>query len=305
MLTVSRRATAGSVGTGAYRGSVITPEAAPASLGGAAAPGAAAVGTAAAGAAAAGSAAAGSAAPGSAAGLDQPLAAADFVVVDVETTGWDPRTACITEIAAVRLSGGRLRQVFSSLVDPGCPIPEPVSALTGITAPLVAGAPPVAEVLPEFLAFARGAVLTAHNAPFDIAFLRAACQASGLEWPGFAVLDTVGMARAALSQGEVPDCKLATLARHFGTAVAPSHRALADALATAEVLEALLARFAGAGVRTVAEVSRLAEASAASAAAARIARDGRPARRRRYARLRRWARRLVEMAGGAVTSRRS
>jgi DNA polymerase-3 subunit epsilon len=186
----------------------------------------------------------------------------------VETTGWEPQEARITEIAAVRVSGGRVREVFSSLVNPGCPVPEPVAALTGITDALVAGAPFIPEVLPGFLAFAGGAVLTAHNAPFDVGFISAACQACGLAWPGFTVLDTVAVARVMLSPGEVPDCKLATLASYFGTAVPPRHRALADALATADVLECLLGRLAAAGVRSIAEVSAMIEREAAAAAEA-------------------------------------
>jgi DNA polymerase-3 subunit epsilon len=237
-------------------------------------------------------------APGSVARQDRPFSTTDFVVVDLETTGWDPQAARITEIAAARITGGDLRQVFSSLVAPGCPIPGQVAALTGITDALVAGAPEIAAVLPGFLEFARGAVLIAHNAPFDVGFLRAACQRSGLDWPDFTVLDTVAVARAALRPGEVPDCKLATLARYFGTAVRPSHRALADALATAGVLEALLARLAAAGVRTLAEISRLAEASTA-AGAPWTACAGRLRRRTRLGRLRCWARRLARRAGGA------
>jgi DNA polymerase-3 subunit epsilon len=210
----------------------------------------------------------GRASPDAAAGRAGPFGRTDFVVVDVETTGWEPEAARITEIAAVRVSGGRVRQVFSSLVNPGCPVPEPVAALTGITDALVAGAPAIADVLPGFLAFAGGAVLTAHNAPFDVGFISAACQACGLAWPGFTVLDTVAIARVMLSPGEVPDCKLATLASYFGTAVPPRHRALADALATADVLECLLGRLAAAGTRTVTEVSALIEREAAAAAEA-------------------------------------
>lgn len=198
----------------------------------------------------------------------RPFGRLDFVVVDVETTGWDPAEARITEIAAVRVSGGQARQVFSSLVNPGCPIPAPVAELTGITDVLVASSPPIREVMPAFLEFARGGVLTAHNAPFDVGFLSAACEVCGLAWPAFTVLDTVAVARVALAPDEVPDCKLGTLARYFGTAVLPRHRALADALATADVLTGLLSRLAAAGVRSLAEVSRLIEISAAAAAAA-------------------------------------
>lgn len=178
----------------------------------------------------------------------------DFVIVDVETTGWTPEEAHITEIGAVRMTGGRVRDLFSALVNPGCLIPAAITTLTGITQPLVAVAPPVSAVLPGFLAFARGCVLTAHNAPFDLGFLTAACQASGLAWPDFPVLDTAELARSLLGPDEVPDRKLGTLARYFRTAASPRHRALADALATADVLECLLRRAAAAGRQTLAGI---------------------------------------------------
>lgn len=190
-----------------------------------------------------------------------PFSPIDFVIVDVETTGWTPEEAAITEIGAVRVSGGQICGQFSCLVNPGTAIPGSVAALTGIDDAMVAAAPPLASVLPMFLAFARGCVLTAHNAPFDIGFLTAACQACGLSWPGFQVLDTVDLARRVLAEGEVPDCKLATLAVFFGARTAPRHRALPDALATADVLTALLRRFAATGQKSLAEIATLSAAS--------------------------------------------
>jgi DNA polymerase-3 subunit epsilon len=177
----------------------------------------------------------------------------DFAIVDLETTGWAPEEATITEIGAVLVCGGRVRAQFSSLVNPGTAIPEPVTALTGISDAMVAAAPPLASVLADFLAFARGCVLAAHNAPFDVAFLTAACQACELPWPEFQVLDTVELAHRVLGEEEVADCKLATLAAHFDTRIRPRHRALPDALATADVLTALLRRLADTGVSTLAE----------------------------------------------------
>jgi DNA polymerase III subunit epsilon len=185
----------------------------------------------------------------------RPLGTLDFVVVDVETTGWSPTTDGITEIGAVRLSGGEVREEFASLIDPGRPIPPDIVALTGITDAMVSHAPPAAAVLPGFLAFARGCVLTAHNAPFDLGFLAEACRQSHLAWPAFPVLDTAALARSVLDETEVPDCKLATLAEFFGATTRPCHRALADAKATADVLRGLLARLESAGVRTLAEIS--------------------------------------------------
>ncbi len=179
------------------------------------------------------------------------LTQVEFVVVDVETTGWSPAEARITEIGAVKLRAGRITGEFSTLVDPAMPIPPDIESLTGISSQMVSAAPPAAEVLPAWLRFADGCVLTAHNAPFDLGFLRAACGACGLSWPEFAVLDTVAVARQALVEGEVPDRKLATLAAFFETPAAPCHRALADARATAAVLDVLITRLALLGIRTL------------------------------------------------------
>ena len=174
-----------------------------------------------------------------------PLASLDFTVVDVETTGWAPDDAGITEIGAVRLHQGKVVAEFSSLVNPGTPVPQKITELTGISDHMLVSAPPVAAVLPGLLAFAQGSVLAAHNAPFDLRFLTAACAGMGRDWPGFEVLDTVRLARHLMATPqEVPDRKLATLARFFDTPVRPSHRALDDAQATAVVLSRLLARLA-------------------------------------------------------------
>jgi DNA polymerase III subunit epsilon len=185
----------------------------------------------------------------------QAIADAAFVVVDLETTGWTPGEAGITEIGAVRYSGGLVTEEFCTLVNPGQPIPAEIAALTGISDAMVARAPSIAAVLPDFLAFADRAVLAAHNAPFDVDFLVAACGECGLRWPGLPILDTVTLARRVLGESEVPDHKLATLASYFGAQTAPCHRALADASATAAVLHGLLARLAASGVRTLGEIT--------------------------------------------------
>src|SRR3712207_9097834 len=96
-----------------------------------------------------------------------------------ETTGGSPKDNAITEIGAVKVRGGVVLGEFQTLVDPGCEIPPYISVLTGITSTMVAAAPRIGAVLPHFLEFARGAVLVAHNAPFDLGFLRAACAEIG------------------------------------------------------------------------------------------------------------------------------
>jgi len=174
-----------------------------------------------------------------------PLAHLAVVVVDVETTGWLPDRAEITEIGAVRLSAGQLAGEFCSLVRPAGPIPPDIITLTGITEAMVSRAPSAPDALRAFLAFAGDCVLVAHNAPFDLGFLTSASDASGIAWPRFPVLDTAPLARLLLGAGQVPDCRLATLAAYFSARTTPCHRALADARATAEVLIGLLALAAG------------------------------------------------------------
>ena len=187
------------------------------------------------------------------AGLE--LAGLEFAVIDLETTGWSPEAAAITEIAAVRVRGGVRLGEFASLVNPGVPVPPGIEDLTGISDWMLAAAPGVAAVLPGLLDFAGGCVLVAHNAPFDLGFLVAGCGDCGLAWPGFTVLDTVMLARQVMDPDEVPDCKLGTLAGFFRASTAPSHRALADARATADVLGWLIRRLAHRGIRTLNQLS--------------------------------------------------
>jgi len=179
-----------------------------------------------------------------------------FVVVDLETTGGRATAtaggACdaITEIGAVKIRGGEVLGEFATLVDPQRAIPPRIVQLTGITTAMVHDAPTIAAVLPMFLEFARGAVLVAHNAGFDIGFLRAAAEGCGLSWPRPPVLCTVRLARRVLSRDEAPSVRLATLARLVGSATQPTHRALDDARATVDVLHALIERVGNQGVHT-------------------------------------------------------
>ncbi len=192
--------------------------------------------------------------------LGTPLRDVTFVVFDLETTGGSAADCAITEIGAVKVRGGEPLGEFGTLVDPGVPIPPFITVLTGITQAMLVKAPGIAEVLPSFLEFARGCTLVAHNAPFDIGFLRAACAQQGYPWPGFPVVDTADLARRALTRDEVPNCKLATLARFFRSGTEPIHRALADARATVDVLHGLIARMGSFGVGTLEELKSFAKA---------------------------------------------
>jgi DNA polymerase-3 subunit epsilon len=126
-------------------------------------------------------------------------------------------------------------------------VPPFIVALTGITEALVVPAPTIGEVLPSLLEFIGGAVLVGHNLRFDTSFLDADLIATGRPRLANARVDTLTLARR-LIRDEVPDCRLATLAARFRTEVRPTHRALDDVLATAEVLHALFERAAGYGV---------------------------------------------------------
>ena len=186
--------------------------------------------------------------------LGTPLVDVTFVVVDLETTGGSPTEASITEFGAVKVRAGEVLGEFQTLVDPGAPIPAFISVLTGITDSMVAGAPRIEAVLPAFLEFAAGAVLVAHNAGFDISFLRAAAARTGTPWPDPPVIDTVHLARQLVTRDEVPNHRLASLAALFGAATTPDHRALHDARATVDVLHGLIARVGSTGVRTLEEL---------------------------------------------------
>jgi DNA polymerase-3 subunit epsilon len=184
---------------------------------------------------------------------ERSLFATTFVVVDLETTGGAPDGRGITEIGAVKVRGGEELGEFATLVNPGAAIPPFITVLTGITGAMVAPAPAIESVLPAFLEFAREAVWVAHNAPYDTGFLKAACAAFGYPWPKPLVLDTAALARRVLIRDEVPNHKLATLARWLKSARQPCHRALADARATVDVLHALIGRLGGHRVFTLGE----------------------------------------------------
>jgi DNA polymerase-3 subunit epsilon len=186
--------------------------------------------------------------------LGSPLRETTFVVVDLETTGGSAQSCAITEIGAIKVRGGEVLGEFQTLVNPGSAIPPFIAVLTGITDSMVAGAPRLDQALPAFLEFSRGAVLVAHNAPFDLGFLKAGCEQLAISWPGNDSLDTARLARRVLTRDEAPNCKLATLARLFRSTTTPDHRALTDARATVDVLHGLIARLGGLGVHSLEEL---------------------------------------------------
>ena len=154
------------------------------------------------------------------------------VVFDIETTGFSPLKNRIIEIGAVRVEEGRIVDKFSSFVNPDVPIPFEIEKLTDINDNMVLDAPKIDRVLPEFLEFCRGAVMVAHNAGFDISFIKENARQQGLEFNP-TVLDTVSLARVLLPN--LNRFKLDTVAKELKINLANHHRAVDDAGATAEI----------------------------------------------------------------------
>jgi DNA polymerase III epsilon subunit family exonuclease len=190
-------------------------------------------------------------APGEALALE----AATFVVFDLETTGLRPGTARPCEFGAVRVQQLELTERFQTLANPGARLQPGVAALTGLRDEELRRAPPVSAVTRRFLAFAGDAVLVAHNARFDMAFLDNETMRLTGNRVEATVVDTVGLARRLL--GRQP-ANLAALSHRFVTDARPCHRALPDAEATAEILLALIGMAQERGARTVADLVELA-----------------------------------------------
>jgi DNA polymerase-3 subunit epsilon len=185
-----------------------------------------------------------------------------YVVFDTETTGLLPRQGdAIVQIAAVRIVNGRrvAGEVFDTLVNPGRPIPAAATAVHGITGAMVEGAPRLPEAARRFHRFAEGAVLIAHNAPFDMAFLRRAEGQIGLRFD-MPILDTVLLSAVLYGRHEVHS--LDALAHRLGITIPEEarHTALGDAVATADAFLRMMPMLRGRGLCTfgavLAEVRR-------------------------------------------------
>lgn len=198
-----------------------------------------------------------------------PLNTGAFVTVDIEATGCRPGISSIIEIGAVRIEGGAIADHFARFVVPADEIPPAIARLTGITVDMLADAPSIATIIAEFRDFSAGAVLVAHNHRFDMSFLDyEAERAWGSPFPR-PILDTLTLARRL--HPELPRHNLRDLAAFYGTEHSPSHRAHADALATAEVFLCMLAELESAGMTTAADVARLSGVAQQSRLARKLA----------------------------------
>ena len=192
------------------------------------------------------------AAPGAALALEE----ATYAVFDLETTGLRPGSARICEIGAQRVERLELTDAFETLVDPRTALPPAIAALTGISERSLRAAPRAGPAVRRFLAFAGDAVLVAHNARFDLAFLDREVERLTGARVAAPVVDTVWLARRLLA-GRTKRVGLAALAGFFGVPTEPCHRALPDARATAEILLVLIGLAQERGARTVADLVEL------------------------------------------------
>ena len=155
-----------------------------------------------------------------------------YVVFDLETTGFSPNTCKIIEIGAVKVENGTITERFSEFVNPQVPIPFKIEELTGIRDDMVMGAETIEEILPRFMEFCEGCVMIAHNAEFDMSFIRKNCM--DLDIPcNHTVGDTVAMARILLPT--LHRFKLDTVAKALKISLENHHRAVDDAECTAHI----------------------------------------------------------------------
>lgn len=162
--------------------------------------------------------------------LPQELTDNVYVVFDLETTGIDYMKNGITEIGAVKIVNGKITEQFETLIKPDYKITEENAKITGITEEMVKDAPKISSVIPDFMKFIQDAILVAHNASFDMSYIKRFAGASDYEVKN-KVIDSVEVARATLPHLKHHD--LQTIADHFGITF-HHHRALPDAYTTAE-----------------------------------------------------------------------
>ena len=182
----------------------------------------------------------------------------EYVVFDIETTGFSPVKNRIIEIGAVKVRGGEIVDRFSTFVNPKTPIPFEIEKLTGIRDDMVMDSPTIETVLPEFLEFCKDAVLVAHNANFDMSFIKE--NAKRLDIPKeFTYVDTVGIARMLLPNQAKHT--LDAVAKTLGISLENHHRAVDDATATAEMFVKFIPMLEKEGAKNLKDVNRLGASS--------------------------------------------
>ena len=181
-----------------------------------------------------------------------------YVVFDIETTGFSPVTERIIEIGAVKVEDGKITDRFSTFVNPQMPIPYEIEKLTSIRDDMVMDSPTIEVILPQFLEFCKDAILVAHNANFDMSFIRENCRR--LEYPDkFTYVDTVGIARVLLPNQAKHT--LDAVAKTLNVSLLSHHRAVDDAGATAEIFVKFLPMLEEKGIQDFAGLNALGKSS--------------------------------------------
>lgn len=175
----------------------------------------------------------------------------EFVVFDIETTGLNSHQDRITEIGAVKVKAGEIVDRFSAFVNPGIPIPSFIVKLTGITDEMVSEAPPIEQVLTDFMKFIQGTVLVAHNANFDVGFIRQSARVMGenIKNP---YIDTLELCRKMFP--ELGKHKLNLVAKHLGIELENHHRAVDDSMATAKIFLHCMKELKEKGCKTIKDI---------------------------------------------------
>ncbi len=181
-----------------------------------------------------------------------------YVVFDLETTGFSPIHNQIIEIGAVKVTEGRITERFSTFVNPKVPIPFKIEELTSIRDDMVLDAPTIEEALPKFLKFCEGAIMVAHNAGFDMSFISKNCERQGFSCE-YTVIDTVALARVLLPQ--LNRFKLDTVAKALKISLENHHRAVDDAVCTAEIFVKFIEMLKDRGIFDLEQVNDLGNTS--------------------------------------------
>ena len=176
----------------------------------------------------------------------------EFIIFDIETTGLSPKTCGITQIGALKYKNGEIIGEFSTFVDCGMPIPENIVRLTGITDDMVKGAPDEKEAVERFLEFCGDRMLVAHNANFDISFIRRVADENSIPFDN-PYLDTVALSRYINS--DINKHTLDTLARYYKLGEFDHHKADADTEMLAKIFECMARKLAANGVYSVNEMN--------------------------------------------------
>ena len=182
----------------------------------------------------------------------------DFVVFDIETTGFSPIKNKIIEIGAVKVSDGKICDRFSCFVNPHTPIPFEIERLTGINDDMVADAEDIETVLPKFLVFCKGCVLVAHNASFDMSFIKENMKRQEIVQE-LTYVDTVAISRALLT--DMAKHTLDSISKKLNISLENHHRAVDDAEATAQIFEKFILMLEEKDIHTLSQVNEFTDAS--------------------------------------------